>query len=356
MREHFSSTAVANIPINTKKTGAEAIRASLDIANNPAWQRFIDEGNNLANDSGHRCGPGQNFDSLDTDTVNRLKRYVNGGDGATDLLRQHSIDFLNYVKNPGGACARYFQTLIDQANEIKGWKTDNLNAQHTQSVKDYQATIAQLNALITERRINKDEKTKELADSQALLQKKQAELSTEQGYLNVTDQLQRDATSNAATLDKYKSSLDNNIKSNGEFISYLNDRIKVTKTISLDNYEELYKSVILQNGILSQTVKEMNQNIVNADREAEKVSAKKDQMHTIYISMSVIYFILIVIFLIFLIFYQRGWSVYFKIFVFATAVIFPFVVSQIEDAIYNIWQYLLAVLSGSVYTYKSISV
>jgi hypothetical protein len=208
----------------------------------------------------------------------------------------------------------------------------------------------ELNNLISERTITLGQKKKDLEASQEVLRQKQAELATEQGYLKVTGQLQEDATSNVNVLDKYKSSLDNNITSNTQFLNYLNDRITVTKGISLDNYEELYKSVILQNGILDNTVKEMNQNIVNANRDAEKVSKKKDSMHSLYIALTVIYCILVVIFLIFLVFYQTGWSNYFKIMVFIVAAVFPFAVGHIQDAIYNMWRYFLAVLSGSVYT------
>ena len=350
MRENFSSAAVANIPITINETGVNAIEKALAISNLVQWSRFKDEGNNVANDAGHRCGPGRNFNSLDSDTVDNLRRYVNDGNGVSDLLAKHSKDFLDNVKDPNKNCAEYFKSLVDNKNNIQGTQTNELNVQHTKYVEEYQSTIMQLNNLISERTITLGQKKKDLAASQEVLRQKQAELATEQGYLNVTGQLQEDATSNVNVLDKYKASLTNNIKTNTEFLSYLNDRITVTKGISLDNYEELYKSVILQNGILDNTVKEMNQNIVNANRDAEKVSKKKDSMHSLYITLTVIYCILVVIFLIFLVFYQTGWSNYFKIFTFIVAVVFPFVIGHIEDAVYNMWRYLLAVLSGSVYT------
>jgi hypothetical protein len=85
----------------------------------------------------------------------------------------------------------------------------------------------------------------------------------------------QDVTSNQQILDNHKNDISENQNLNKDYIQYLNTRISETKKAGIDNYEELYKSVILQNDILKTTTDEMKSNIIFSDRNSELVSKKK---------------------------------------------------------------------------------
>lgn len=345
----------ANININITKNGKEAVDQALERADDPKWKNQMDKAQNVSNDAHHDCGPG-NRGSKDSDTVYNLERYVNNNNnnGITNLLEKHAIDLYDSVNYNNGKCWNYWKSVAQETEKIKGEKTNNLNAEHTNKVNSYNETIKQLNELQNEREKALVIKKQTLSDIQAELERVKAELITEKGYLSKITGVKTNATSNVQVLTQYKDSLTENIKTNEDFNKYLNDRITITRDIGVDNYEELYQAVILQNEILENTKNELDSNIVSSDRKSSLISNKKDFVYSIYVKLRIGYYLLLLLFLIFLIFLQKGWSVYFKILLFFIAAIYPFTIIYIEDFMYNIARFMLSIISGSVYTYHNL--
>jgi hypothetical protein len=345
----------ANINIDIRSKGEAATTRALEIANNPEWNKQLNQARETANNSGHDCGPG-NRGSKDSDTVYNLERYVNNNNnqGITNLLEKHANDFYDKVNWKDGECWKYWNGLAAETEKIKGPKTDALNNDNTSKITQYTNTIGELENLKLDRQGTLADKKIVLGEKQAELVTTKAELVTEQGYLGKITNVKSNATHNEQLLINYKDSLTENIKTNHQFNNYLNERIKVTRDVGVNNYEELYKAVILQNEILENTKDELNSNIVSSDRKSELISAKKNYIYSIYVKLRIMYFFLLFIFLIFLIFFQKGWSVYFKFFIFFITAIYPYAINYVEDLIYNIARFLLAIISGAVYTYHNI--
>ena len=349
-------TSAANININITATGKAATDQATQIANNPEWQNKLNQARNASNNAGHSCGPGRFGGSRDSDTVADLENYVNNNrnDRMTNLLEQHANDLYDSVNYAGGECWKYWSGLEAEAARIRGPDTDKLNTDHGNNINTYTNTIDELGNFLNKRQVDLVAKKAELATKQTELTTKQAELTTKNGYLSKITNVKIDATSNVNVLNDYKDALTENIKTNAQFGDYLSERVKITHDVGSNNYEELYKAVILQNEILENTKNELNSNIVSSDRKSELISNKKDFVYSMYVKLRIMYFLLLVLFLIFLIFLQKGWSVYFKFFLFCIAAIYPYVINYIEDYIYNTARFLLAIISGAVYTYHNI--
>ena len=345
----------ANINIDIRSTGDAATKQALNIVNDPKWENQMNQANDTANIASHDCGPG-NRGSKDSDTVYNLERYVNNNNnqGITNLLEKQANDLYDKVNWKEGECWQYWNGLMVDTEKIKGPNTVDLNSDHTTKVLQYTTTLGELTSLKGDRQGTLASKKKVLGEKEVELVTTKAELVTEQGYLGKITNVKSNATHNEQILTQYKDSLTENIKTNQQFNNYLNERIKVTRDVGVNNYEELYKAVILQNENLESTKDELNSNIVSSDRKSELVSAKKNYIYSIYIKLRIGYFLLLFFFLIFLIFFQKGWSIYFKFFLFFITAIYPYSINYLEDLIYNIARFLLAIISGAVYTYHNI--
>lgn len=164
-----------------------------------------------------------------------------------------------------------------------------------------------------------------------------------------------DAENNSLILNNNSNSLDNNLIINNDYSNYLTGRINIPKSVSTNNYEELYKAVILQNDILQNTFDKVTNNILLDDKKSGFVSENKSFIYSLYLKLVIIYYILVIGFIIFLIFINKEWIYYKKIIIAIISLIFPALIFYIETFLYNIWLYALSMMSSSVYTYTELA-
>ena len=162
-----------------------------------------------------------------------------------------------------------------------------------------------------------------------------------------------DTTKNKDVINKYNSFTQDHINLNQQQVNYLNKKKVINKNISLQNYEELYKAVILQNDILKNTLTETNNRLNFADREAELYDKKNIFTRYIYKYLFIVYFLFVLLLIIFFIFFEKELSYKMIILILILFISYPFRILQLELLIYNFWKYILSVSTGSVFTYTT---
>lgn len=302
--------------------GDAAVKEVRDKVNDAYWDDWLTKSNGTADNAGHECGPGKFFKSKDQDTVDNLEQYTNTNNhtGVTDQLVYFSMKFYKNVVDPKQAFGTEYNRVADRLATVYA-DQGYIEAQQKEIVAKYKVIQEDLNLRI------------------AVLQK----------ILN-------DSESNKNMLKTYQNgaNVNNNQTLNTTFNTYLDDRVGVAKDISVQNYEDLYSNIILQNDILQNTQDEMEYHLLKNDKKAEFTGHKRETMYTTYIRAVLAFYILLIIYVFYLIFYDNTWSFYVKLAIVCGLGIFPLAAPHIEMLLYNIWNYMMSILSGSVFEYKTL--
>jgi len=286
----------------------EVICGALNLYNDERWNLVADEVNSSTNNAGHNCGLGGYHSSLDSDQVEYLDNLLNDVRNVFLPQSQKFVNdynnsfFANFIKNYLARKIQYYQSRVQPLIEY------------------YNNVIADLNN----------------------------EISILRNILN-------DATANNNILSDNSKTLDNNLEMNNDYTNYLKERINIPKSVSINNYEELYKGVILQNDILQNSIDDIDNKVLLDDKKTNFIIEKRSFVNSIYLKLFLFYYILVIIFIIFLIFIERNSKYYNKILFVILAILFPPIMFYIETILYNIWLYIISFLSSSVYTYTDLS-
>jgi len=350
------SLSMNNININAQ--GAGAIEQASQIVNDPNWETNMVALENASNSYGHKCGTGRDpkksLDSEAVDALNDLKNKTNdlknkatnfknlffdpNGNSGSELQRVKGLlkhDFYKDQRSISAATNSVSRLIGDQVT-----RSSALDDSQEKIKKEYIAKKDTLNH-------RKDELNGKIDTSNAIKATKQwqyAKLQT----------IKPGADDNALKLQSNNGALDTTSELNQVRLDYLNSRVTNTHSEIIDNYEKLYKSTILQNELLKKNENDTKMAISTVQRKTEFASSSKSFVYNIYTKMMLFYYILVVIFAGFLFFSQKTWSFYTKIAIFILSIIYPFTVIYIETWIYNLWLYILSIISGSVYTYRSL--
>jgi hypothetical protein len=302
--------------------GTAAVNEVRYKVNDSFWDDWATRFTRTADDAGHKCGPGSNSNSLDQETVDKLEKYTNANDhtGVTDQLVYFSVKFFKNVVDDKQAFGTEFNRVATEIAKV------NADKEYIDRVQP--GIVAQYKAI-------------------------KEDLSVR---IDVLQKILQDAKSNNNMLKTYQdgSNIDNNKNLNEVFDSYLTERIGVTKGISVQNYEDLYSSIILQNDILQNTQSEMKSDLLKNNKKAIYVNEDKNTMYIAYIRATIVFYILLIIYFLFLIIYDKNWTFYIKLLVISGLGIFPTVAPHIEMFIYNIWNFILSIMSGSIFEYKTV--
>jgi len=343
-RSDYNNSNFKNSPndINVLITnsGPKAISEASNTLKKTIWANTLKDGRNLADQSGHDCAPGRSGNSKDQDTVDDLRQYTNGEKtGKTDVLQIKARGFKENVNNGNGN----FQKEVKRVKDfIKNYDNDTYS-------RNFDA-----NRNRTEVRQNlKNIRDKRISEYNTQIQKLNDEIKELVRLQGLVSMLSSDANSNINDLNNYKYALNKNIELNKKELTYLNNKIGTARNIGINNYEELYKAVILQNELLDNALNETSNKIVQFNREADLISNKKELANLAYFYLIIIYFIAFIVLFIFLFFYEKVWSFYFRIFILILFLLYPFYIYTLEVFVYNCWNYLLSILSGSVFTYTN---
>jgi hypothetical protein len=319
---HPGQLSMNQINVNITKTGRDAIEQARSIVNDSSWQNYSGQARSTADNAGHKCGPGMHFNSLDSDTVHDLEQYTNANDHSaiTDILLKESTNLNDSVFKPDGAFMVEFNKQVSLNQELHS-KLNTMVAAQPGIIAAYKGTIAEL----TKRK-------------------------------DIIQKILNDAAGNNTFLNSMQNSeyLANLQNANTNFDNYLSDVIGVTQGITIQNYEDLYSTIILQNNILQSTVNEMNNTLLMNDRKANTSANNKGSANIIYVRILIVYIILLIIYAILLIFFNKEWSFYKKIIVVVLLSIFPVAAPYIEILFYNIFKYIIAIMSGSIFKYETV--
>lgn len=284
------------------------ISNALVVHNEIRWELIADQVNGATNNAGHNCGLGSYHSSLDSDQVEYLNDLLNN---VRNVFVPESQKFLNYYNNS------FFANLIK--NDV-ATKINKYQSQVEPLTKYYNNVIADLN-----------------------------------NQINILRNILDDATANNKNLSDNSNILASNLNLNQDYSNYLKTRIDKPKSISTNNYEELYKAVILQNDRVQETIDEVNNGIILDEKNSGFISEKTSFIYSVYLKVFLFYYILVFVFIIFLTFIQKEWVYYKKIAIVFLSIIFPPLLFFTETFIYNIWLYLSSMFSSSIYTYKELS-
>jgi hypothetical protein len=284
------------------------ISGALDLYSEIRWGLIADEVNSSTNNAGHNCGPGSYQPSLDSDQVVYLETLLKNIKG---VFIPESQKFLNYYNNS------FFVNLIKNYVSKK--------------IYDYEKQIEPLTEYYTN------------------------EIANLNNQISILEKILNDATANNKSLSDNSNILASNLNLNKDYSNYLQTRIDKPKSISTNNYEELYKAVILQNDRVQDTIDEVNNEIILDEKKSEFISEKTSFIHSVYLKVFLFYYILIFVFIIFLTFIQKEWVYYKKIAIVILSIIFPPLLFFTETFIYNIWLYVSSMFSSSIYTYTELS-
>jgi hypothetical protein len=279
--------------------------------NDGRWNQGINHCQDFADHAHHDCAPSEmailNGESKDTQTVNAL------GDVKIDVGR---LDITS-----------------------SKFKDNYFNCRH---VLNHTSTVANKHRYYVNLRQDIERKFP------FIIARYDAEIKILQDVFN-------DATQNNIILNNNSKTLDTNLQLNNDYTNYLKERINIPKTVSINNYEELYKGVILQNDILQNSIDDIDNKVLSDDKKTNFITKKRSFVNSIYLKLFLFYYILVIIFIIFLIFIERNLKYYNKILLGILALLFPPIMFYIETILYNIWLYIISFLSSSVYTYTDIS-
>ena len=284
------------------------ISGALDVHNEIRWGLIADQVNSATNNAGHNCGPGSYHASLDSDQVYYLEDLLYD---VRNVFVPESQKFLNYYNNS------FFVNLI---KSYVSKKIYDYESQIEPLTKYYNDVIADLN-----------------------------------NQISILEKILNDATANNKSLSDNSNILASNLNLNKDYSNYLQTRIDKPKSISTNNYEELYKAVILQNDRVQDTIDEVNNEIILDEKNSVFISEKTSFIYSVYLKVFLFYYILIFVFIIFLTFIQKEWVYYKKIAIVILSIIFPPLLFFTETFIYNIWLYVSSMFSSSIYTYTELS-
>uniref|UniRef100_A0A6C0HSQ5 Uncharacterized protein n=1 Tax=viral metagenome TaxID=1070528 RepID=A0A6C0HSQ5_9ZZZZ len=300
-----------NINIESQKIlefSHKIISGALDVYNNEIWSLIADQVNSSTNNAGHNCGPGEFHASLDSDQVYYLEDLLHD---VRNVFVPESQKFVNNYNNS------FFVNLIKNYVSKKIYNYEN---QIKPLTEYYNNVIADLNHQIS-----------------------------------ILNNVLMDATENNNILSDNSNILASNLNLNKDYSNYLQTRIDKPKSISTNNYEELYKAVILQNDRVQDTIDEVNNEIYLDEKNSGFISEKTSFIYSVYLKVFLFYYILIFVFIIFLTFIQKEWVYYKKIAIVILSIIFPPLLFFTETFIYNIWLYVSSMFSSSIYTYTELS-
>jgi hypothetical protein len=270
------------------------------------WDWAMSHCRDFTDHASHDCGLGRDNKSLDTHTV---------------LALEHVLEDANQIKD----IASVFNNNYFSNNDIIRQK---------------------------QRIINKNQKYADLAS------KIQSEfdiiISDNSKNIMILENIKNDADTNNTILKNNSNSLDDNLLLNQEYSKYLEYSKNKPRVTSINNYEELYKGIIIQNEIIQNTLDKVKNDILSYDKKSGFISENKSFIYSVYLKIILFYYILVIVFIIFLIFIQKEWVYYKKIIIAIITIIYPPIIFYIETFIYNIWNYIISICSSSVYTYTDL--
>ena len=359
--------------ISITESGAGAITQASNIANDPEWNNQMAGLENSSNSYKHKCGTGGNPNkSLDSEAVDALNDLKN----RTNDIKNKATNFENIYNDTNSNVGKEINRVLGILKQPAlysdlGSVSAMINDETAKSSKllsksdPISAMINDENARTTKLDLSQADITAKYSTKKATLTQRKVDLdgiitsstvtsSDKQGKLNSLTQLKPNVDDNAQQLQPSNNALASSSILNQQRLNYLNDRVSTTRTVAVDNYENLYKAIILQNEMLEKNENEVKSGSATVHRKTEFISSSKSLIYNIYTKLMFIYYILVVLFAGFLVFSQKTWSFYAKITLFLLAIIYPFSVIHIETWLYNMWLYILSIISGSVYTYRSL--
>jgi hypothetical protein len=307
---------VVGISTNVTSTdGVDAIKIDLKkMVDLPHWDTVTDYARYLAKESYHLCGH-------DKQTMDALRRYVDEdtqrANGTLDILYRKSREVRNLVDSPSGTIPEALRAPREKAVT---WENH---------IRYLDTTFDQL----------KDQARKaidKLKSKKAILEKIKADAESNEAFLKSAN---GDANINGS----------NSLNLNKTFNSYLTGRIGATTDKTISNYKELYDTIGLQNEILENTVKKMDDSLLENNRRSNFESKNKDSMYIIYLRMMIGYIILLAILSIKLIFFTKDMTIYKKTIILVLLGVVPFMLPRIEIYVYNMWMFIRSIMTGTVY-------
>ena len=130
------------------------------------------------------------------------------------------------------------------------------------------------------------------------------------------------------------------------------DNIESRKTALL-NQSKLYAIIDQQNNILIDRYNYVKNQFTRHDNKNDYYLEYNNQLLFFNKILFYVFYILIFVYAIILVLYRPNMGGYFKLFIIISLAIYPHIVYTIEKFLYNAWNFIYSILSGSVY--KSLS-
>ena len=298
----------------TNVNGVDTIKLLLiQQIKNPIIDQFKNDSRHLADESYHYCG-------CDNATLDSLRRYTDQDtgrkNGALDILERKIHELRTLTDNQQSVGGSLTNMTISSAK----WKSasEGLESKYIEARKLLDVAISKLKA------------------KKATLEKISVDAQSNRDFLIASN-----ANGNVNG--------DNSLSLNTNFANYLDGRIASTGNATISNYKQLYDTIGLQNTIIENTVKEMDDHLLENNRKSNFESKNKDSMYIIYLRIMIGYFILIFCLCIKLIFFTKDMTVYNKIIIIILLGVLPFMMPRIEIYIYNMWRFIMSIMTGTVY-------
>lgn len=269
------------------------------------WSWAISHCRDFADHASHDCGLGRNNQSLDTHTVLALE-HVNED---SIIIYENALEFYN----------KYF--------------SNNYITKQKEKITNKIQIYTNLASII------QSDFDKIIADNSA--------------NILILENIKSDSNTNNKILKDNSNFLDSNLSLNEEYSKYLEYSKNKPRVTSINNYEELYKGIIIQNEIIQKTLDKVNNDILSYDKKSGFISENKSFIYSVYLKIFLFYYILVIVFIIFLIFIQKEW-IYYKIIIAIITIIYPPIIFYLETFLYNIWNYIFSISSSSVFTYTDL--
>ena len=132
------------------------------------------------------------------------------------------------------------------------------------------------------------------------------------------------------------------------------DNIESRKS-ALVNQSKLYTIIDQQNNILIDRYNYIKNQFTRHDNKNDYYLEYNNQLLFYNNILFYLFYILIFVYAIILVLYRPNMGGYFKMFIIISAAIYPYIIYTIEKILYNAWNFIYSILSGSVYNSLSYS-
>lgn len=356
---------------------AIAVLGSADDHNNSTIPRHImDNARRFADESHHECilAPDGSGKSKDSWRVDHLRNYYDAGSKSGNLygVKQMMDTLIGAIpntpewKNLVNTNNDYVNRLNQNAKNIEE-NIRQLNIRYDNIIKDKNLIDSlandvnnlnniekqNINSLIAMMQKDKDDHDKKIAYYNDLIDKLNEDTTKLVPVKERLNSVLIDNQHNKQEIDKYNAFAQNHINVNNQQINYLNEKKTVNRDISIQNYEELYKSVILQNEILDNTLKQTDNQLLQGNRGSEFYNKKNTFMEPILQYLYIFYYCLFVCLILFYVFFERKMSYSMVSFSLLVVLLYPYLIMYFEVFIMNLWNFVISIMTGSIFQYKS---